>query len=162
MSVPDGVTIRRGVPADADALTHLHLDCWDDAYTGLMPQEVLDARRTNVAERVDRWRGILARSRNTLVAEAAGGLVGFVSAGPGRDQDMDIARELWALYVRASWWGTGTGRALLDTALGDDPAYLWVLAGNDRAARFYERQGFRPDGSALDEPEGRHLRMVRR
>lgn len=162
MSAPAGVTIRRGRPADAEALTHLHLDCWDDAYTGLMPQEVLDARRTHVTERVERWREILKRSRNTLVAEAAGGLVGFASAGPGRDEDMDIAREVWALYVRASWWGTGTGWALLEASVGDDPAYLWVLEGNDRATGFYERQGFRLDGSVLDEPEGRHLRMVRR
>jgi len=73
MSVPDGVTIRRCLPADAEALTDLHLDCWDDAYTGLMPQEVLDARRTSVPERVERWREILSRSRNTQVAEAAGG-----------------------------------------------------------------------------------------
>ena len=162
MSVPDGVTVRRGLPADAEALTHLHLDCWDDAYTGLMPQGVLAARRTTVAARVARWREILSRSRNTLVAEATEGLVGFVSAGPGRDEDLDIAREVWALYVRATWWGTGTGRALLDAAIGDDPAYLWVLEGNDRATRFYGRQGFRPDGSVLDEPEGRHLRMLRR
>jgi hypothetical protein len=46
MALPDGVTIRRGVPAEAEALAQLHLDVWDDAYPGLMPQEILDERRS--------------------------------------------------------------------------------------------------------------------
>ena len=32
MALPDGVTIRRGVPAKAEALAQPHLDVWDDAY----------------------------------------------------------------------------------------------------------------------------------
>lgn len=161
MNPPEGVTIRPAVPEDAEALTHLHLDCWDDAYTGLMPQEVLDERRTNVAERVDRWRTILGRTANTLVAETTDGLVGFVSSGPARDADRS-GSELWALYVRAAWWGTGVGHGLMEAALGDRAAYLCVLEGNDRAIRFYERHGFARDGHVEDAPEGPHVRMVRR
>ena len=61
MALPDGVSIRRGVPGDAEALAHLHVDVWDDAYTGLMPQGILDDRRDKVAERVERWRDILGQ-----------------------------------------------------------------------------------------------------
>ena len=35
-------------------------NCWDDAYTGLIPQSILDARRHDVPARVDRWRRALA------------------------------------------------------------------------------------------------------
>ena len=41
MALPDGATIRRGVPAEAEALAQLHIDAWDDAYTGLMPPNSL-------------------------------------------------------------------------------------------------------------------------
>ena len=165
MSPPDGVTIhgvtiRPAVPADAEALTHLHLDCWDDAYTGLMPQEVLDERRSKVAERVERWRTILGQTTNTLVAATPEGLVGFVSSGPVRDEDRS-GLELWALYARAWVWGQGVGHRLLLASIGGQPASLWVLDGNDRAIGFYERQGFARDRSVHDEPEGRHVRMVR-
>ncbi|GAB3761602.1 ribosomal protein S18 acetylase RimI-like enzyme [Nocardioides ginsengisegetis] len=160
MSTPDTLTIRLAVPDDAEALTHLHLDCWDDAYTGLIPQGVLDERRANVAQRVDKWRGILGQSTNTMVAETTEGLVGFVSSGPVRDEDR-TGLELWALYARAEVWGTGVGHALLVASIGDAPASLWVLEGNDRAIGFYERQGFRRDGHTELEREGLHARMVR-
>jgi GNAT superfamily N-acetyltransferase len=161
--LPDGVTIRRATPDDAPALAHLHLDVWDDAYAGLMDQAILDERRANVEGRIQRWREILAEHDRTLLAVGPEGLVGFAGAGPGRDNDVspELDLELHALYVRAAWWGTGIGYALLEDAIGDRAAYLWVLAGNERAIRFYERQGFRRDGTEDEHDEGRHVRMVR-
>lgn len=154
-------TIRRAEAADAEALAHLHLDVWDDAYTGLMPQQLLDDRRSDVDRRIEKWREILAAHEPTMVAEGPDGLVGFASAGPGRDNDVDTELELKALYVRAAWWGTGVGYALFQEAVGDRAAYLWVLAANDRAIAFYERQGFRLDGVEDEHDEGLHVRMVR-
>ncbi len=61
--------------------------------------------------------------------------------------------EVYALYVTPGWWSTGTGRSLMAAALaalseaGFDRAVLWVLAGNARARRFYERAGFSADGA---------------
>jgi GNAT superfamily N-acetyltransferase len=161
MALPSDVSIRQAVPADAASLARLHLDVWDDAYTGLMPQGILDDRREEVAERVARWREILAGRRPIWVAEDADGLVGLASAGPARDNDMDELLELYSLYARASYWGTGVGYALFEIAVGDRACYLWVLAGNERAIRFYERQGFRLDGTEDEHDEGLHVRMVR-
>lgn len=153
--------VRPAVLSDAEALGHLHLDVWDDAYTGLVPQEILDDRRERAEERIQRWRDILAGEHANLVAESQEGLIGFARGGPGRDNDIDIELELWALYVRRSWWGTGVGYTLFQAAIGDRAAYLWVLAGNQRAIRFYERQGFRLDGTEDEHDEGVHVRMVR-
>lgn len=161
MPLAESVAIRRATPEDAEAMAGLHVDVWDDAYTGLMDQAVLDDRRRRLPERVEHWREILDREHRTLVATDAGRLVGFVSTGPPRDNDVDVDVELWALYVRAAYWDAGVGYALFREALGDRAAYLWVLAGNDRAIRFYERQGFRLDGTEDEQDEGLHVRMVR-
>jgi ribosomal protein S18 acetylase RimI-like enzyme len=161
MALPDGVAIRRGVPDDAQALAHLHLDVWDDAYTGLMPQGILDDRREKVDERVERWRDILGLEKSTWIAEDAEGLIGFSGVGPARDNDVDLDLELYALYVRATYYGTGVGFALFEQAVGARAAYLWVLANNERAIGFYERQGFRLDGTEDEHDEGLHVRMVR-
>jgi ribosomal protein S18 acetylase RimI-like enzyme len=155
------VSIRQAVPADAEALAHLHVDVWDDAYTGLVPQGILDDRREKVAERVERWQEILGRAAPTWVAEDGEGLVGFASTGPGRDNDVEDLLELYALYVRAAYWDRGLGHALFEIAVGDRAAYLWVLAGNERAIRFYVRRGFRLDGTEDEHDEGLHVRMVR-
>jgi GNAT superfamily N-acetyltransferase len=161
MALPDGVSIRRAEPTDAEQLAHLHLDVWDDAYTGLMPQGILDDRREKVDERIERWGDILGQEKPTWIALDGTRLVGFSGIGPARDNDVDLDVELYALYVRAAYYGTGVGYALFEQALGDRAAYLWVLAGNERAIAFYERQGFRFDGTEDELDEGKHLRMVR-
>ena len=57
--------------------------------------------------------------------------------------------EVEALYVERAWRGTGLAEALLDGALswaedlGQPVVQLYVTAGNERAIRFYEHQGFR-------------------
>ena len=57
--------------------------------------------------------------------------------------------EVEALYVERAWRGTGLAEALLAAALswaedlGQPVVQLYVTASNERAIRFYERQGFR-------------------
>ncbi len=154
------------MPGDAAPLARLHLDVWDDAYRGLLPDALLDARRTDAPARVGRWRERLGPDQPpTVVAETTGGvtrLLGFASAGPSRDDPAPAPRELWALYVRAAWWGAGVGHALATEVLGDADASLWVLEGNERALAFYRRQGFVPDGATKDDDvHRRERRLVR-
>ena len=47
-------------------------------------------------------------------------------------------------------WGTGLGHAMLEEALnqiGNQHVFLWAFKENKRARRFYEKHGFRWDGS---------------
>ena len=63
-----------------------------------------------------------------------------------------------ALYVRPEAWGTGVAARLHDRAVeelraaGVARARLWVLEENARARRFYERRGWRADGSTRVVP----------
>lgn len=60
---------------------------------------------------------------------------------------------LEAMYVRPAAWGTGLADELHAAAVAElrrrdgGRARLWVLEQNARARRFYERHGWRPDGS---------------
>lgn len=158
--------IRLAVPADAEMLTDLHTDVWEEAYGDLVDPQVLAERRRPGAARVERWRETLTSGpATTYVAPAPSGerLLGFVNVGPTRkDPEKSLPEtEVWALYVRAECYGTGLGWALLRRGVADGPAVLWVLDGNERAVRFYERQGFAFDGATTQEPVGLERRMVR-
>jgi GNAT superfamily N-acetyltransferase len=63
---------------------------------------------------------------------------------------------MYALYVDPGSWGAGYGAAL-DAAVREDlgehgfpDATLWVLEANERARRFYEREGWALDGGRRD------------
>lgn len=155
--------MRAPVAADAETLTDLHLDVWEEAYRGLIPEQALAARRRDRDARVVRWRRQIEAGTAVLrVAEIGRRMVGLAQAGEGRDDDPGLpARELMALYVRADCYGAGVGSALFDAVIGRGPAYLWVLDGNTRAIGFYRRQGFELEGRVRTEAVGVERLMVR-
>jgi RimJ/RimL family protein N-acetyltransferase len=158
--------IRRTVgPDDAPGLARVAVAAWRAAYAGLMPEALLEAM--GYERREARFREVLAPPlglRGTWVAELADAgeprAVGYASFGPCRDADATPGTgELYALYVLPALWGTGLGRELLARALGDlarrglAPVTLWVLTGNARARRFYERAGFALEPGREREPK---------
>ncbi len=66
-----------------------------------------------------------------------------------------------ALCVRAQVYGRCVGHLLMQAAIGQEAAYLWVLEGNIRAVAFYERLGFCLDGATKSAAVGREQRMMR-
>jgi GNAT superfamily N-acetyltransferase len=162
--------IRRATVDDAEAGAWCHLLCWREAYDGLVEPGLLAERTSDIDRRLERWTIAVAEGRWWIAVnpdpEAAleDQVVGIASAGQGRDDDAPTPLELYAIYARKAWWGTGLGGRLLEVAIGKEPASLWVLEGNDRARAFYRRHGFVEDGTRVDEPyfDVPEIRMVRR
>ena len=145
--------VRDATPDDALAIATVHVASWRVAYRGLLPDDVLDG--LSVPDRARIWSERLAtptpRCRTLLVVDHA--VLGFASTGPAREVDDDPgAGELYAIYLDPGASGRGHGRRLhdgaLDTLRGDGFAHacLWVLDGNERALRFYRRQGWAQTG----------------
>jgi ribosomal protein S18 acetylase RimI-like enzyme len=170
---PDGSNMdERIVAASADdcrAIAELHVASWRAAYAHLLAAEYLSG--LSVEQREASWRKVLAEGRSELlVARRDGVILGFASFGPSRDQDAPPARgELWAIYVHPDAWSTGVGRRLLAAARerlaasGHASASIWVLAGNERAIRFYAAAGFalEPESAKEFELGGARVREVR-
>ncbi|MDQ0754550.1 GNAT family N-acetyltransferase [Arthrobacter sp. B3I4] len=140
-------TIRQAAPGDADALVRMHTAVHEECYGHVLPAAFFAARRASIQERTERRRPYLDSSEPRIIAlDASGEIVGFADAGPGRDDDRPRDLELYSLYTLARAYGSGLGSAMLNTALGNSAAYLWVLEDNPRARAFYAKHGFRPDG----------------
>jgi len=144
--------IRLAEPGDAMAVAGVHVRSWQVAYRGLLADEYLDQLRPeDRAQRYDFGTRDPLKPR-TIVAVDGAAIQGFVSTMPSRDEDLADHGELCALYVVPEQWGHGMGAALIKAARehlfedGFQNALLWVLAGNDRATRFYEGDGWIADG----------------
>lgn len=145
--------MRPAVTSDAEAMTTVHLQAWRETYTEIMPDTVFEAQESAREERVRIWIEIIqGRSpfgdERAYVAEAGGRVVGWATASDGLDEDAPHPNQLDGLYVLAEMHGTGIGRALLETAVcAEGGAYLWALDRESRAAAFYRKMGFEPDGT---------------
>ena len=165
--------IRPAEVEDSEAGAWCHLQCWQEAYDGLVPPVKLAERTalSSMGRRTERWSDAIGAGQQRWIAlnpdpdaSVRERVVGFIGIGPGRDEDMPAPLEVEAIYTRRAWWGTGLGSRLLEVAIGNRPASLWVLENNERARAFYRRKGFVEDGSTIDEPffDVPEIRMVRR
>jgi GNAT superfamily N-acetyltransferase len=147
-----GLTTRAARPDDLLGAAEARVASWRGAFTGLVPQEFLDAM--DPASIAASWSESIAAGRSRLyVAVANDQVIGYAGVGPERDPAAPPRTgELYALFVHPSHWGTGAGRALADAACADlrdagcESVWLWVLEANCRARRFYTTYGFAETG----------------
>lgn len=157
-----GFSVRLAGPDDAEAWVHTHVEALSAAYAELMPAEFVTHHRARIPSMIwDRTAQFSQQHqpgsrpfRRAWIAEDRIGPLAVAEAGHG-STDWELARgfpaastdlELQTLYTLPRGLGTGVGQALLDIAVADQPAYLWIMAGNPRAEAFYRRNGFVPDG----------------
>ena len=139
---------------------YVHWKSWHEAYTGLIPDSYLEkVTREKCEQTARRW------PDNLLLALDGDRVVGFAGYGSYRDETLPDTGEVFALYILREYYGSGVGRALMETALdklGRFPSVaLWVLKDNGRAIRFYEKCGFRPDGTEQTITLGKELTEIR-
>ncbi len=148
-------TIRPATPDDALGVAAAHVRSWQVGYRGLLPDDLLDG--LDVEQRASRY-DFTSRlpGHYTLVADDDGVICGHVTVAEGTlgegASDQSPRGEVFGFYVDPPRWGTGLGRLLMSAgraelvAAGHRDAVLWMLEGNARAQRFYERDGWVLDG----------------
>ncbi len=145
--------IRRASVADAADIADVHVRTWQSAYAHVFGAQRLAG--LDVEARAERWARVLRDGEAIFVADTDDRVVAFVSVGPASDDDR--VGELYAIYALPEAWGTGAGPDLMQAGVdalreaGYRKAILWVLEDNPRARRFYEREGWEPDGAAKED-----------
>lgn len=140
------MVIRPAIPADALGVARVHVRAWQVGYQGLLPAAYLDGLRAE--DRAVRYTFGAPSGPATSVAVEDDAILGFATIHDG---------ELSALHVDPDAWSRGVGRALIAYARADliargvSRAWLWLLAGNARAQRFYERDGWFASGETRSD-----------
>jgi RimJ/RimL family protein N-acetyltransferase len=142
------VRFRAAGPADAAALLGLKRQL--DRETSFMLLEP-DERTDAVGDVAADLRQVAATNAAVIVAETAGGLVGYVDARGGEFRRNQVTAYV-VIGVLAAASGQGAGSGLLRELEGWAIAHgirrleLTVMARNERAVRLYERMGFVAEG----------------
>jgi len=174
------IVVRAARPGDASEMGRIQVEAWQVGYRGLMPDDALDA--LDAQQRAETWHDALTRPADAapltsipIVAEIDSQVTGIAAYGPYRAEATESGEgdrqlsELWMLNVDPVYWGTGVAQELNAHALqelarlfpAETPA-LWVLEGNLRGRRFYEKEGWEYDGATKqDELVGAVLTEVR-
>ncbi len=159
--------IRYANTGDAGTLGRILLRSWRAAYKGIVPGSVLNGMTPEKTG--DRLReSFLQGFEGAALIFADGEAAGLMCFGGCRDEDMDgSVGEIWGMYLLPEYWKKGIGSYFMDWALGElkarryEKAVLWVLSDNLNARRFYEKRGFRHDGTVKRVTIGRELEECR-
>ena len=144
-------SIKHATVQDAAAISKIHALSWKSAYRGIVPQNYLDGIQDNL------WVGAFQKwiTENVFTADLLlldDEVVGCITYGKSRDDSFSDWGEIVSIYIHPDHYGKGYGQKLMGYALdqlkagGFKNCFLWVLAANTKARRFYEKSGFVWDG----------------
>ncbi|MDW3206153.1 MAG: GNAT family N-acetyltransferase [Alphaproteobacteria bacterium] len=134
MSERTNLVLRGALASDVPVLAKIWHEGWQDGHAGLVPDKL--ARNRTLDSFADRLANSLAQVR---VAELEGEIVGF---------HVIQEDELNQFFLAAEARGRGVADVMMADAeagfraAGHARAWLACAIGNDRAARFYEKQGW--------------------
>lgn len=155
--------IRLAEPGDEIALADVHHSSLVQTFGQMLP-EYANSRTLNDFERL--WQQRLeVPTCVTSVLLSGERIVGLVSAAASRDDDADgTFGDVDRIYLHPSAWEKGLGVQLLTwceeelARMGYVISKLWVFEMNERARRFYERNGYVHDGKTKVDFNVRLLR----
>src|SRR6185369_7937965 len=93
------VVVRPIRDSDAEALGRVHATCWHETYDHLISEATLaNLSPRRMAELWTHWMN-QGEGYHQYAALVDGEIVGFVGAGPARDNEAPRARELYFIYL---------------------------------------------------------------
>jgi GNAT superfamily N-acetyltransferase len=141
------VILRPATAEDIPSIASIWHRGWQDGHIGHVPEELTAARTERSF-----WIRAAERLPDTAVAEIEGAVAAFV---------MVVGDEVEQVYVGEDHRGSGVANVLLAAAEhrvqdgGHDTAWLAVVAGNERARRFYAKCGWVDQGPFDYRAQGR-------
>ncbi len=162
--------IRKPLLEDASRIAEIHTYGWRYAYKNILPETFL-YKNCQVIKAYEKQKKVISENIGTIDIYDDGIIKGFAIHSESRDKDLPDSYELCALYVEPEFIRKGIGKKLLkyveqlcrEKKLSH--IIIWVLEENYSGRRFYEKNGYEPDGTtkiidSLNVKELRYSKIV--
>jgi ribosomal protein S18 acetylase RimI-like enzyme len=154
--------VRLATPNDAYGIAEVKIAGWRDAYTSILPPDVL--KNLNIDREAQKWHERLTNwspDEPAWVAADQETVIGFIVAGANRYPAVPCDAELQAIYVHPSAQRRGVGEALLSEGVawllqhGYQKMAVFVFRDNSGGRGFYEALGASHFDSGVYEVAGK-------
>jgi len=162
------ITFRHAQKSDQKAIAHLHAKSWQENYRGSVSDHYLD-NEVN-AERLSIWEKRFSNTKKNqivFIAEQDNQLCGFVCLYLNDDPKWGTLID--NIHVTQNKKGEGIGKKLMHMAAEqiiarskNSTMYLWVIAENTNAIKFYEHRGGKQvERTIAKMPDGSDVSVIR-
>jgi GNAT superfamily N-acetyltransferase len=163
------MTTIRSVHADEiGTIAAIHVQSWQTAYRGIMPDDLLAEQ--NITDRDKMWRETLSKGSGELLVgiDDSTEIMGFTFLARAQDSPSDKPYDgrVSALHIRPDRKRQEIGSGLLQAAfdclriMGCRSAIIWTLEDLTPSRRFYERHGGTIVKSKLGDFSGNKIAEV--
>lgn len=159
--------IRYADISDAKTLAEIHSKSWKVAYKGIVPNEILE-KITAEKRQIYFEKALTEGWEEDAIIFKDNEAVGLICIGKCRDTDKPGAYgEIWGIYLLPEYWKMGIGSELINWGINElkkrnyNKVILWVLEENISARKFYEKIGFKHDGTVKEITIGKKLSEFR-
>ena len=155
--------IRYVTPIDNPLdISEIYEKSWKYAYRNIIPTDYLD----NIP--AGHWANSINKAgMHSLVITENNHIIGTASFCKSRWEQYSEYGEIVSIYFLPEYMGKGYGQYLIDACVdelnksGFHKIILWVLEENQRARKFYEKNGFVCTDNFLDDNiGGKNLREI--
>ena len=140
------IVIRKAEVRDALDMATVQSFSWKNAYSGILPADVLDQKIAGIPDYAEHLR-VTIPTTNHLVAEVDSKIVGVSSYSKSRDPNFANVGEIRSIYILPEFQRRGVGKKLFLAGikgiieLGYDEMMLNALKDNKNAIGFYKEMG---------------------
>jgi len=161
------IHIRYASVLDAAIIAQIHTSSWQAAYTGIVPDEILNSldpvkRSQQLKIQINEFPesyGIVYKGEEPT---------GFICFGRSRYQDgLENDGEIFAIYLHPKFYHQGIGTQLIQWGenelrqKGFQRIFIWVLENNVNARNFYQKNNYVFDGTIKEIKIGNLLNEYR-
>ena len=94
------VNIRQAKIEDTEKIVDININSWISTYKDIVPKDVIEKRKTNRNEIINRWKKKIEEDQSFYVIEDNQEIFGFVSFGNSYNEKYKDYGEIYSLYLK--------------------------------------------------------------